>query len=94
MSATGKKSNDLHHAFIRALILGTSMDGYLSLCRVIASANPPNYENITVPLLIIAGEDDQTAPIRGSQGILEEYGMKKEDKKIEILDGVGHWYCI
>lgn len=51
MAATGSKAGPLHHAFIRALILGTSVEGYISLCGVIADAKPPDYASVNVPLL-------------------------------------------
>ena len=93
-AATGRLSTPLHHAFIRSLILNTSSDGYMSLCRVIATAKKPNYAAITVPLLIIAGSDDATAPMSGCEAILENYATGTEAKRIEVLDGIGHWHCI
>lgn len=73
-SATGTKSEPLQHAFIRSLILGTSNEGYISLCTVIAEATKLDYKSINVPLLIIAGSDDRTASLASSEEILEEYG--------------------
>lgn len=93
-AATGKESTSLHHAFIRSLILGTSSPGYISLCKAISTASQPNYGAITAPLLIVAGEDDKTAPIEGSHAILESYGTAKTSKSIEKLHGIGHWHCV
>lgn len=84
----------MHRAFIRSLILGTTTEGYISLCQVIATADRPNYEAIAVPLLILAGGEDKTAHISGCQSILEAYGTLNERKKIRELQGVGHWHCI
>lgn len=66
----------------------------MSLCRVIATAKKPNYVAITAPLLIIAGSDDATAPISGCEAIFENYATGREAKRIEVLDGIGHWHCI
>lgn len=93
-AATGKKSTPLHHAFIRSLILGTSPEGYMSLCRVISTAKQPKYESITVPLLILAGEDDKTAPLESSEAILKCYGTSQTGKRIQKVAGVGHWHCV
>ena len=93
-AATGKKSTSLHHAFIRSLILGTSTKGYMSLCRVIATAEQPSYQAIKTPLVILVGEDDKTAPLEASQLILEHYGTIKDNKSIQELPGVGHWHCV
>jgi pimeloyl-ACP methyl ester carboxylesterase len=76
------------------LILGTSVEGYISLCGGIADAKPPNYASIEVPLLIVAGGDDKTAPLSGCEAILKAYGTSDADKRLEIVDGVGHWHCI
>jgi pimeloyl-ACP methyl ester carboxylesterase len=93
-AATGSKAGSLQHAFIRSLILGTSSEGYMSLCNVIAKATKPEYGNVKVPLLILVGSEDKTAPLSGSEAILKAYGTSKEGKMIEILDSVGHWHCI
>jgi len=91
---TGSKAGPLQHAFIRSLILGTSPEGYMSLCSVIADAEQPDYGSIKVPLLILAGEDDKTAPLSFSKAIAEGYGMSESKKSIEVLNGVGHWHCV
>jgi pimeloyl-ACP methyl ester carboxylesterase len=92
--ATGSKAGPLQHAFIRSLILGTPPEGYISLCSVIAEAKQPDYGSIKVPLLILAGEDDKTAPLSFSQTIAEGYGTSENEKSIEVLKGVGHWHCV
>lgn len=94
ITATGASSTALHHAFIRSLILRTSNEGYISLCKVIATAQTPNYAAITVPLLVIAGSDDKTAPMPGCHKIYESYSTSHDQKKLVVLNGVGHWHCI
>ncbi|EKD18684.1 uncharacterized protein L3040_002111 [Drepanopeziza brunnea f. sp. 'multigermtubi'] len=92
--ATGRRSTPLQHAFIRALILGTSPAGYISLCNAIATATQPEYASIDVPLLILAGEDDKTASLEGSEGIAAAYGTEGGKKSVVVLEGVGHWHCV
>ncbi|KAG9236177.1 3-oxoadipate enol-lactone hydrolase-like protein [Amylocarpus encephaloides] len=93
-AATGSKAGSLQHAFIRSLILGTSTQGYIQLCDAIATAKSPLYSSINVPLLIIAGMEDKTAPMLGCQNILKAYRTIQENKRLEVLDGVGHWHCV
>ena len=93
-AATGKLSTPLHHAFIHTLIIRTSAEGYMSLCRVIGTAKVPNYEAITAPLLLIAGSDDKTAPMEGCEAIIKSYATSEALKSIKVLDGIGHWHCI
>jgi pimeloyl-ACP methyl ester carboxylesterase len=76
------------------LILGTPPEGYISLCRVISNAKQPSYAAISVPLVIIAGNDDKTAPMEACEEILESYGTSQDSKKIEKIYGVGHWQCV
>jgi pimeloyl-ACP methyl ester carboxylesterase len=92
--ATGTKAGPLQQAFIRSLILGTRPEGYISLCNVIAKASKPEYHNIKVPVLILVGSEDKTAPLAGSEAIFNSYGTPMDKKEIVLLDGVGHWHCI
>jgi pimeloyl-ACP methyl ester carboxylesterase len=66
----------------------------MSLCRVISTAKQPKYEDITAPLVILAGEDDKTAPMEASEAILKAYGTRQSAKSIQKLSGVGHWHCV
>jgi esterase/lipase len=91
-AATGSKSSPLVHAFIRSMLLGTSPAGYISLCKAIAEAPVPQYRKIEIPLLIIAGSEDKSAPIEGINHILEQYRSKK--KELRFLEGVGHWHVL
>ena len=90
--ATGSKASPVARAFLRELLLAQDKWGYVSNCRVIAGAKPPKYEKIKVPVLIIVGEEDKSASFEGCKKMFEELGTKQ--KKLEMLEGVGHWHCI
>lgn len=70
-AATGKAAQPVHQAFIRALLLSQKPEGYASLCRVIAEAQPPKYADVKCPVLLIAGEDDKTSPLNSLKEIYE-----------------------
>ncbi|KZZ88039.1 alpha/beta hydrolase fold family protein [Moelleriella libera RCEF 2490] len=72
-AATGPGATATQQAFIRALLLAQSPEGYASLCRMIINAQRPRYEDIKCPLLIITGSHDETAPMSGSQQILRRH---------------------
>lgn len=91
-AATGSRSTPLQHAFIRALLMSQPPAGYVSMCRVIGSATPPDYARIRAPVLIVAGEEDKSAPLKGCEEILRRVGA--EEKRMVVLKGVGHWLCI
>ncbi|KAF2822751.1 alpha/beta-hydrolase [Ophiobolus disseminans] len=91
-AAVGTKASPLATAFIRELLLGQDAAGYCSNCRVIINASPPNYSKIHVPVMVLAGEQDKSAPLEGCKRMLEEMGTS--EKKLEIMQGVGHWHCL
>jgi len=91
-AATGSKSTSLQKAFIREMILAQDAEGYIANCRAIEHATPPSYADVHVPMLIIAGEEDKSAPLAGCQFILDH--LSSEQKKLEVLKGVGHWHCV
>lgn len=43
---------------------------------------------------MLAGESDYVVPLSTSQAILASYGTSDKDKKLEVLEGVGHWPLI
>lgn len=94
VAATGSKAKPIHRAFIRALILSQSPAGYISLCQTISNTEPTQYDAIHCPLLILAGEDDKTSPLTGCKTILESWGCEAAQKRLVVLEGVGHWHCI
>jgi pimeloyl-ACP methyl ester carboxylesterase len=63
--ATGPASTPLAKAIIREMLLGQSVEGYVLNCRAIEEAVPPKYAHVKVPVLIIAGEEDKSAPVKG-----------------------------
>lgn len=91
-AAVGKSASPLVKAFIRELLLGQDPAGYISNCRIIVNAKPPNYSAIAVPVLILAGEEDKSAPLEGCNKMFEEIGTG--EKKLEVMKGVGHWHCL
>ena len=91
--ATGSKATALQRGFIRALLCGQDPAGYVSLCHAIATASVPAYHKIPrdCPVLIIAGSEDNSAPLEGCQYIKQEIGDHCQG---HVLEGVGHWHCI
>lgn len=91
-AAVGSKASPLASAFIRELLLGQNPAGYIANCRVIVNAKPPNYSSIKIPILILAGEEDKSAPLEGCQRMFGEMGTT--EKRLEIMTGIGHWHCL
>ncbi|PHH78054.1 hypothetical protein CDD83_4051 [Cordyceps sp. RAO-2017] len=94
LAATGPRASSVSRAFIRALLLAQSPEGYASLCRTIAHARRPRYDAIRCPLLVIAGSHDRTSPSEAAHAILESWGAEEDQKHVRVLEGVGHWHCV
>jgi pimeloyl-ACP methyl ester carboxylesterase len=45
-------------------------------------------------MVILAGEDDKTAPVAGCEAILRSYGTSEARKGMKKLIEVGHWHCV
>jgi len=90
-AATGSAAGPLARAFVRELILAQDPVGYAAHCEVIRDAQLPAYAEIRCPVLILAGEEDRSAPLEGCKAMFEELQTEKE---LVVLPGVGHWHCI
>lgn len=72
---------------VRGMIRGTNPQGYIGCCRAIASLDLTDRLNtITVPTLVIVGEDDPATPVAASRTIRE--GIKGSD--LVILKSASH----
>jgi len=75
-AAVGKKAAPLAKAFLRELLLG----------------QVPAYSKIRIPILMLAGDEDQSAPLEDCNKMFEEIGT--HEKRLESMRGVGHWHCL
>ena len=91
-AATNKNSTPLQKAFMRELLMNQEPKSYVSHCQVIIDAKEPNLASIKMPVLIIAGEEDMSAPLEGCECLLDNMGSAR--KELKFLEGVGHWHCI
>ncbi|KAK5693831.1 hypothetical protein LTR17_024982 [Elasticomyces elasticus] len=93
-SATATASTPLQRALIRELILGQDPKAYASHCKAIIDMKEPSggFEAVKVPALILAGEEDKSAPLEGCRYIYDHLGT--DDRELSVMGGVGHWHCI
>ena len=89
--ATGSKSTHLQHAFTRTLLLSQRPAGYCSMYKALGGASPPDYAAIKMPTLMVAGEQDKSAPLTGCEEIYKRTGG---ETSMEVVKGIGHWFCI
>lgn len=91
-AATNAKSTPVQRAMIRELIIGQDPKSYASHCDVILNMKDPGFSSIETPVVIIAGDEDQSAPMAGCEYIHEHLGSSQ--KELKVLKEVGHWHCI
>ena len=91
-AATNSKSTDLQRSIIRELLLGQDPNSYAAHCRTIINAKEPDYASIKAPVLILAGDEDNSAPVDGCRFILDNLGSDK--KELRVLQSMGHWQCV
>lgn len=92
--ATGPNATATQKGFIREMLLAQDPEGYIANCHAIEHATPPVYADVKCPVLIIAGDQDKSAPLAGCKFILGELGTQHASKRLEVLEGVGHWHCV
>lgn len=92
-SAVSSTASPLVKSFIRELLLAQDPAGYISNCRIIAGAKVPRYEDVKCPVLLIAGDEDRSAPLEGCRGIFEQL-TGSEGKIMVVLERCGHWHCL
>ena len=93
-AAMGRTATPLQKSFVREMIMAQEADGYIANCRAIQKASPPSYANVQCPMLIIAGDEDKSAPVSACKEIFEKLGTSQEQKEMKIMEGIGHWYCV
>lgn len=91
-AATNAKSTALQRALIRELILGQDPKAYASHCDAIVGMKDPGFASMKTPVLILAGDEDKSAPLEGCQYIHHHLGSQQ--KELKVMKGVGHWHCI
>jgi pimeloyl-ACP methyl ester carboxylesterase len=91
-AATSTQASALTRGFIRELILGSDPKAYASHCQAIVDAQEPDFAAVKVPVCILAGDEDKSAPLQGCEYILEHVGTSK--KELKVLNACGHWHCV
>ncbi|KAI5854169.1 Alpha/Beta hydrolase protein [Tricharina praecox] len=89
-AAVGVKASPLTRAFIRELLLGQTVDGYAALCNAIATSTVGDLSKVKQRVLIVAGSEDKSAPMEGSQ----KYNEEIANAELKVIDGVGHWHVV
>lgn len=52
----------------------------------------PQTQTIKIPILILAGSEDKSAPLEGCKKMFGQ--LPGGEKKLVVMEGVGHWHCL
>lgn len=77
-------------AFVRELVMRQDPEGYARNCEALAGAGDPGPVAAGLPLLLIAGSEDKTAPPAVSEALAGGHGAAT----LTVIDGIGHWTAL
>jgi 3-oxoadipate enol-lactonase len=77
-------------AFVRELVMRQDQEGYARNCEALAGAGDPGPVAGSLPLLLITGSEDKTAPPAVSEALAEGHGAAA----VTVIDGIGHWTAL
>lgn len=88
-SSTTKMLQPVAYTAVRSSLLTTNPEGYAKACMALVGAEELTIEKLTMPTLVVAGDEDKTAPVQAVTANIHE---KLPDSRLEILRCTGHWH--
>lgn len=76
--------------YVLSSLLATPPEGYAQACVALATAKDPDYSKITAPTMIIAGDEDKTAPRATIDFLAERIG----GSSVQTCQQTGHWIML
>jgi 3-oxoadipate enol-lactonase len=89
-SAHTKLHSPLSLSLIRALVLGTSIEGYARAALALASAEGREWSAVQAETLIVGGEEDYMC----TKELCERLVGEIEGSRTVEMKGVGHWMAV
>ena len=86
-STETKRERPVALALIRESIMRQSPEGYALNCEALAEAQPADIKKLTIPVLLVTGDEDRVGTPEGTLAMSEQL----TDHHQFILTGCGHW---
>jgi 3-oxoadipate enol-lactonase len=86
-SAETKAQRPVTIALVRESVMRQSPEGYAQSCEALASAQAAEVEKISVPTLLVTGDEDGV----GQPAAVKAIGERIAGSKVTVLSGCGHW---
>jgi 3-oxoadipate enol-lactonase len=90
LSEATRRDKPVVAAFVRELVMRQDPEGYARNCEALAGAGDPGLVAAGLPLLLIAGGEDKTAPPAVSEALAEGHGAAT----VKVIDRIGHWTAL
>jgi len=86
-SAETKAQRPVTIALVRESVMRQSPEGYAQSCEALAGAQAAEVEKISVPTLLVTGDEDGV----GQPAAVKAIGERIAGSKVTVLAGCGHW---
>lgn len=74
-------------ALVRESVMRQSPKGYAQSCQALGNAQAAEIDTISVPTLLITGDQDGVAPAQAVHAM----GQRIRNSRVVVLEGCGHW---
>lgn len=88
-SSATKMFQPVAYTAVRSSLLNTNPEGYAKACTALAGCEALAIEKLTMPVLVMTGDEDKTAPV---QAVTANVHEKLPDSRLEVLRCTGHWH--
>jgi 3-oxoadipate enol-lactonase len=86
-SAETKAQRPVALALVRESVMRQSPEGYAQSCEALARAQAAEVEKISVPTLLVTGDEDGV----GQPAAVKAMGERIAGSEVKVLSGCGHW---
>ncbi|XHF97189.1 hypothetical protein AWENTII_000789 [Aspergillus wentii] len=76
------------YAAVRSSLLSQIPEGYAKACMALVEAEALEIEKLTMPTLVLTGDEDKTSPVASAGKLCE----RLPDSRFEVLPCTGHWH--
>jgi len=87
LSAHSRETQPVTVAMVRESLLAQEPEGYARHCEALAAAEPAPLEQVTGPVLLVAGDEDAVAPVQTARAM----AAKLAASQLQTLPRCGHW---
>lgn len=80
------------YSAVKAILMSQDPEGYAKACSALGGASGLEVDlaKLTMPVLVVTGDEDKVSPITACRSLCE----RLSDAKLEVVAAVGHWSAI